>query len=125
MEQREFKFEITLEEAQSNIDNLRKILEHRHPGEVPYYSPHKLIWCINSHATRCLILQIGKCKHLIYTEVASQAFPQDWDWVNRCFGVENIRLLAVSDAKHLLRHMLLETEGVYNLEEAIDKGTQQ
>lgn len=108
MKKREYSFDVTLDEANLDIDDLRKILEHHHPGEVPYYAPHRLTWCINDIATRCLVLAIGKCKHIIYTEVANQAIPQNWDWIETCFGEENIRLLAEADAKYILKRMLEE-----------------
>lgn len=62
--------EFELKDINFTLDEMIQILEHHQPETVPYYTPYKLTWCINSDAVRCVILEIGKARYVVYNKAA-------------------------------------------------------
>lgn len=115
---REHIIEVDLFDVKFTYADLKKILEHKLKKTIVDAEP-KLIWCINNEATRAAIYRIGEDQFAHYSEVAKQAQPQDWAWIDERFGNDDLHHLAKSDIKmglkHLYEEMLLDNDSTLHV----------
>lgn len=106
---REHTIEVDLFNIRFTYAQLKQVLEYKLKKTIVDAAP-KLIWCINDEATRCTIFRIGKDQFALYTEVAKQAIPQDWAWIDQRFDTDDLHHLAKSDIYHGLKHLYEEMQ---------------
>jgi hypothetical protein len=105
---REHTINIELFDIKYTYAKLKQVLEHKLKKEITDGAP-KIIWCINEDATRAVVYRIGTDQFSLYTEVAKQAHPQDWAWIDERFGPDDLHHLAKSDAYLGLKHLYAES----------------
>lgn len=101
---REHVIDVELFDIKFTYTKLKHVLEYRLKKTITDGAP-KITWCINEDATRCVVYRIGDDKFVLYTEVAKQAHPQDWAWLDERFGPDDLHHLAKSDAYMGLKHL--------------------
>jgi len=108
---REHKFEVSLFDAKRTYAELEEILRFKLNLTRKLSGTPELIWCINDEATRCIVLKIGNDKFCLFTEVANQKHPQNWEWIDMCFGHDRLDVLAKSDVKMGMAFLLAAARG--------------
>lgn len=110
---REHAFKISLFDAQRTYAELEEILRFKLKLKRELTGTPDITWCINNEATRCVVMKISDDKFCLFTAVENQKYPQDWEWIDRCFDHERLNLLAISDVKMGMACLLDEARGVF------------